>query len=82
MPIVNPIEVKAYDVTGLVAELKVLGLDLTEDAAKAVIAKVFVWAKASIVESETKLDDFILPFLPTAEAYIEKEVDKIDGKVG
>lgn len=84
--VVNPIQVKAYDFPALVEELKVYlkdqGLDMAEELIKGLVVKTLGWTKKSIQESSTPFDDFVLPFLATAEAAAMKEIDKIDGKVG
>ena len=49
---------------------------LTEDAVNAVFAIV----EKYIQTTENKIDDAVIPFLPTAKAFVQKFVNKIDGE--
>jgi hypothetical protein len=73
---------KAYDVQDLVARLKVAGLDLAEDGAKAAFVAVTGWFKDSVKLSASPFDDVALVVLPTLEKHALEAIDKIDQKVG
>lgn len=59
-------------------ELLILSENVTEDATNS----VFRMAEISIKLSENKIDDALLPALEAVKAFVLKQVDKIDGKVG
>jgi len=71
-----------YDISALVAGLKTTGLNVTEDAAKAIVEQVCVWFETSAKLSATPFDDVALVVLPQFKAAVLKELDKIDGAVG
>lgn len=73
---------KAYDAKALVEKLKDEGMDVAEDAAKAVTKAVLDWVKESAKLSESTLDDLLVPVVELAEPHILKELDKIDGEEG
>ena len=58
------------------AELKKQAENLTEDAVNAVFAII----EKYIETTENKIDDAVIPFLPTAKAFVQKFVNKIDGE--
>lgn len=60
----------------LQAELKKQAENLTEEVVNAVFAIV----EKYIETTENKIDDAIIPFLPTAKAFVQKFVNKIDGE--
>lgn len=60
----------------LQAELKKQAENLTEEAVNAVFAIV----EKYIETTENKIDDAVIPFLPTAKAFVQKFVNKIDGE--
>lgn len=72
---------KAWELKGLIEELKAKGLDLAEDAAAHVVVAVIDWVEASVKLSENKIDDLVIAFLPMIKDEALKLVDKIDGKV-
>ena len=72
---------KAWELKGLVEELKGKGLDLAEDAAKHAAIAVLDWVEASVKLSENKFDDLIVTFLPKAKEEVLKLADKIDGEI-
>ena len=61
-------------------ELKQELLTLSENVTEDVVNSVFRMTEIKL--SENKIDDALLPALAPAKAYILKQVDKIDGKVG
>ncbi len=63
-------------------ELKQELLTLSENVTEDVVNSVFRMTEIAIKLSENKIDDALLPALAPAKAYILKQVDKIDGKVG
>ena len=69
---------KAYDVKGLVEELKINGLELAEEAAKVVITSVFNWLEKSAVLSENKYDDLAIILYPKLKEYALEQADKIN----
>jgi hypothetical protein len=73
---------KAFDVKVLMGKLKARGLDLAEDAAVIVIEETFDWTGESLALTNNKLDDVVIPFIPTLKAAALSQVDKLDGKVG
>lgn len=77
---------KAYELKALgemiVAEAKKDGLALAEGAveklAKAVYLGSKAWAKESAVLSETKVDDFFMPFYDHADGFVLPQIEAID----
>lgn len=64
-------------------DLKVVGLNIAEDAAKAVIKNIVrPYAEYYVAQSENKIDDIILPFIGQLEAALLDFADKIDGDKG
>lgn len=64
-------------------DLTKVGLDIAEDAAKSVILKLIrPYAEYYIQQSETKIDDILLPFIGQLEEALLGLADKIDGEVG
>lgn len=53
-------------------------LELGETLTRDIVNTVFVMLEEGIKESENKLDDSLLPLLPSAKEFILKYVDKID----
>lgn len=72
----------AYDVKKLVKKLKEGGMEVAEDGAKLIVNSTLDWLKESAIESESPIDDILVPVIAAARPYIDKELDKIDGKVG
>jgi len=72
----------AYDLKDLVEKLKERGLDVAEDAAKALVESVLDWVADSAIKSENKVDDLLAGFIPVIKPAIMEAIDKIDGKVG
>lgn len=73
---------EAYDFKNLVERLKSRGLSVTEELARGAVHDVIAWLSDSAKASSTPFDDIVLPFLPAVEEGLDKEIDKIDGKVG
>jgi hypothetical protein len=71
---------KAYDVKGLLEELKGQGVEVAEEAAKVVIKSVFSWVSKSAQVSQTPYDDMIAVILPKLEAYALEQADKINAQ--
>ena len=69
---------KAYELKGLIAELKVQGLELGEEAAKATIVAVFSWLEKSADLSETKYDDLLKVVYPKVKEYALEKADEIN----
>ena len=72
----------AYDVQKLLAEYKKHGLDLAEDAAKAVVVSSLDWFVAEAAASESKIDDMVAGVLVASKPAILAGLDMIDGEVG
>lgn len=70
----------AYELDGLVAELKKNGLDLAEDAARVAAESVLDWLSSSAVASENKVDDVLVALVPVVKPYVMDMIDKIDGE--
>lgn len=60
----------------MMAELKKQAENLTEDAVDAVFAII----QKYIETTENKIDDAVIPFLPTAKGFVLNFVEKIDGE--
>ncbi len=73
---------KAWDITELVAALKLRGLDVAEDMATIILEESLKFVHDSVVLSDTKIDDIALPFLPMVEGPLKQLIDQINGKVG
>lgn len=72
---------KAYDLKGLVEELKGQGLELAEEAAKVVVNGVFNWLEKSAELSDNKYDDLAKVLYPQLKAYAlgkAEEINKAD----
>jgi hypothetical protein len=69
---------KAYDVKGLIAELKLNGLEVAEESAKVVIESVFSWLEKSAAMSENKYDDMASVLYPRLKKYALEQADKIN----
>jgi hypothetical protein len=69
---------KAYDMSGLVAELKGQGLELAEEAAKGALVAVFAWLEKSAALSENKYDDLALVIYPKMKEYALQKADEIN----
>jgi hypothetical protein len=73
---------KAFDIAVLAEKLKGRGLDVAEEAAKAIVEETVAWVKASVAMTENKFDDFFIVVEPMLLPEIMTQVDKIDGEVG
>lgn len=73
---------KAYDIKGLVEELKDGGLDVAEDACNEIYDSIMSWLAKSAQMSENKFDDLILAVIPMIDSLVKGQIDKIDGKKG
>ncbi len=69
---------KAYDLKGLLEELKGSGLEIAEESAKVVIESVFTWLEKSAVLSENKYDDLAVILYPQLKAYALEQAEKIN----
>lgn len=72
----------AYDMKGLMEEMKVQGLELAEDAAGKAYKALTEWFKKSAAMSANPFDDMVIGFLPQIDAVVLPQIDKIDGHVG
>lgn len=71
---------KAYDLKGLLSELKGNGLEIAEESAKVVITSVFNWLEKSAVLSENKYDDLAVILYPQLKAYALEQAEKINAQ--
>ena len=69
---------KAYQFSALVEKLKVHGLEVAEETAKALTVSVLEWVKESAVLSENKVDDVLAVLIPLIEKPILDLEDKIN----
>lgn len=70
--------VKPFEIEGLVAELKLKGLDLAEEGAKIAAEAVLNWVEESVKMTENKFDDFFMVVKPMLLPELMKQIDKID----
>lgn len=73
---------KAYDLKELGKRLKEKGLVVVEDGAELTYKEVMGWLKDSAIQSTTKLDDLVLPFVGKIDELVLPQIDKIDGVQG
>lgn len=69
---------KAYDLKDLVARLKSVGLEATEEGAKEAVKQVISFLKESATMSATPFDDLLVPLLATAEPKIMEKIEGIN----
>lgn len=69
---------KAYELKGLLEELKSSGLELAEESAKVVIEAVFSWVEKSAKLSATPYDDLAMVIVPQIKKYALEQADKIN----
>lgn len=69
---------KAYDLKGLLDELKSSGLEIAEESAKVVIEAVFAWVEKSAKLSATPYDDLALVIAPQIKKYALEQAEKIN----
>jgi hypothetical protein len=77
MPITKP-----YDLSELAQSLKEEGLNLAEDAVKAIVKKTVLWVSESAKLSPTPYDDIALVLAPQLEKFALDLADGIDGQQG
>lgn len=70
---------KAFDIKGLVEILKGEGLNIGEEAAKLLATSFIKWIEMSVVLTENKTDDLVVPFLGFVKPMLMAQIDKIDG---
>lgn len=73
---------KAYDVNGLIEELKGHGLDLAEDAALKVFDATKAWIVKSAAMSENPYDDIAPLVISAIDKQVKDLIDQIDGEKG
>lgn len=77
---------KAYDIAKLAeyvkAEAEKGGITIAEEALEKLGKSIYLgskqWAKDSAVLSETKIDDFFMPFYDQADPFVLPQIEKID----
>jgi hypothetical protein len=69
---------KPFDIAALVARVKPMGLELTEELAKSVAVELFAWIRDSVTLTENKYDDFFLIVEPRLLAAVTSELDRIN----
>lgn len=72
------IKMKAYDLAVLLEKLKLQGLEVGEETAKALVKEVFAWVRESAVASATPIDDMVVGVLAPAESWIISQAEKIN----
>ena len=80
--IVNPILVKAFDFPAILERLKSRGLNVSEDALKAMTHEFFLVVQDELKKASPLLQALLSPLLIPAEAAAIKEIDKLDGEIG
>lgn len=69
---------KAYDLKGLLEELKGQGVEVAEESAKVVIQSVFAWLEKSAAMSENKYDDLLMVIAPKLKEYAIQQAENIN----
>lgn len=69
-------------ISELTAKLKEKGLPLAEEAVIKILETTDEMVSKYVQESESKVDDMILPFFHQLVEFGKKAADKIDGKIG
>lgn len=69
---------KPYDIKALVAKYKASGLEVGEEAAKAIFSGTMEWVEESAAASESKIDDMIVGLIQPAKPYILEQIEKIN----
>jgi hypothetical protein len=69
---------KAYDLQGLLNELKGQGLEMAEESAKIMVLSVFNWIEASAKLSPNPYDDFFMMARPQLMQVIGPALEKIN----
>lgn len=73
---------KAYDIQDLLKRYEKIGLPMAEVAARGVLHETIQWFEESAVLSVNKIDDVAALGMPQVEAFLAKQVDKIDEQSG
>ena len=73
---------KAFDLKVLEDILNEKGLPVVEQFAEKVYDGVKLWIEQSVVVSETKIDDLVVPLLAVIDPIVKKQLDKIDKQEG
>lgn len=73
---------KPFDLKDLVARMKVSGLNVAEDVAKAVVPQILDWAQESFAMHPNAIVKMGAALVMGVRDTIVKELDKIDGQVG
>ena len=71
-----------YDFKDLTEKCKVIGLNLSEQAARELTVVLFDWVTESAKASQNTADDIIAALLPVIKPKVLEAIDKINGKVG
>lgn len=69
---------KAYDLKGLLEELKSQGLEVAEESAKVIANSVFNWLEKSAALSENKYDDMLSVLYPKLREIALEHADDIN----
>lgn len=72
------IQESAMDI--MIKEAKEIGLELTEELVQKLLPVLVKFVKAKIIESENKVDDFLLPFLPMMASKADEIAEDISDK--
>lgn len=77
---------KAYDLKALgesiIKEAKKEGLEIAEEALESLGKAVYFgtqnWARESAILSDTKVDDFVMPFYSQIDQFVLPQIEKLD----
>ena len=69
---------KAYDHKYLIEQLRVEGLEISEEAARSLMEVIFHWLKESAIKSENMFDDLAIPLLNRLQKDMDKKIDNIN----
>lgn len=69
---------KAYDLKGLMEEVKGKGLSIAEEGAEQLFDAVMIWLEKSADLSESPYDDMLKLLYPQVKDLVKKQIDKID----
>ena len=69
---------EAYDLKAFGEKLKEQGLELAEEAVKAIYVAFKAWLKESAAKSTNKIDDVVAGFIDQLDAVVLPKVDDIN----
>ena len=69
---------KAYELKVLIEKLKVHGVEVAEEGAKAILLASFEYLEESAALSSNKVDDMLVPFYPIVKKYALEMAENIN----